>query len=278
MKIGPLLLPYTALLLLLVATISFALARYFDRRNERKIEASITRMFMVAVVVARLAFILRYHALYLDRPLTMLDIRDGGWDEQSGIIAAWVYALVLWQRGRTIRKAVVVTVGVASVLWLAGTVLMMANTSVQGAIPAGALRSLSGEQVALSDFHGKPTVINFWATWCPPCQKEMPAMAQVQAQRPDVNIVFVNQGESPQVIQQFLRAGRLALHNVLLDPTQATARGFSVMGYPTTLFFDASGKLVYQHMGPLSEAALLHRLEETRLPQAPTQAAGSLVK
>jgi hypothetical protein len=45
------------------------------------------------------------------------------------------------------------------------------------------------------------------------------------------------------------------------------------MGYPTTLFFDASGKLVYQHMGPLSEAALLHRLDETD-----TQGGGSLVK
>jgi thiol-disulfide isomerase/thioredoxin len=273
MKIGPLLLPYTALLLLIVVTISFAIARYFDRRNERKIETSITIMFIVAVLVARLAFVLRYQSLYLSHPLTILDIRDGGWDAQSGVIAAWVVALVIWQRDRTIRKAVAVTVGAASVLWLAGTVLLIASTSAQGSMPGNALRSLNGQQVALSDFHGKPTIINFWATWCPPCQKEMPAMAQVQAQRPDVNFVFINQGESPQVIQQFLAAGRLALNNVLLDPAQATARGFSVMGYPTTLFFDASGKLVYQHMGPLSEAALLHRLDETS-----TQGGGSLVK
>ena len=273
MKIGPLLLPYTALLLLIVATISFAIARYFDRRNERKIESSITIMFVVAIVVARVAFILRYQSLYLASPLTMLDIRDGGWDAQSGVIAAWIYALVLWQRERAVRKAVAVTAGAASVLWLAGTALLMVGTSTHGAIPANVLSNLNGQPVALADFHGKPTVVNFWATWCPPCRKEMPAMAQVQAQRPDVNFVFVNQGESPQVIQEFLQVGRLALHNVLLDPTQATARGFSVMGYPTTLFFDASGKLVYQHMGPLSEAALRHHLDETG-----TQADRSLVK
>ncbi|EEF22070.1 Thiol-disulfide oxidoreductase resA, putative [Ricinus communis] len=230
-------------------------------------------MFVVALVAARVVFILRYQSLYFASPLTMLDIRDGGWDAQAGVIAAWVYALVLWQRERAARKAVAVTVGTATMLWLAGTALLMANTGTHGAIPASVLSRLDGQPVALADFRGKPTVVNFWATWCPPCQKEMPAMAQVQRQRPDVNFVFVNQGESPQVIQGFLQAGRLALNNVLLDPAQATARGFSVMGYPTTLFFDATGKLVYQHMGPLSEAALLHHVDE-----AGTQAPRSLVK
>jgi thiol-disulfide isomerase/thioredoxin len=273
MKLGPLLLPYTALLLLIVAMVSFAVARYFDRRNERNIETSITIMFAVAIVVARVAFILRYQSLYLASPLTMLDIRDGGWDAQSGVIAAWVVALVICQRERAVRKAMAVTVAVASVLWLAGTVLVMSHTATQGGIPANVLSRLDGQPVALADFRGKATVVNFWATWCPPCQHEMPAMAQVQARRPDVNFVFVNQGESPQVIQEFLQVARLRLNNVLLDPAQATARGFSVMGYPTTLFFDASGKLVYQHMGPLSEAALLHHLDE-----AGTQAGGSLVK
>jgi thiol-disulfide isomerase/thioredoxin len=273
MKLGPLLLPYTALLLLIVTLASLALARYLDRRSERKIEPVIARMLLLGVLVARLFFVWRYRTVYLDHPLTILDIRDGGWDEQAGVIAAWIYALIQVQRLPGLRKALLTGVAAASLLWIAGSALLIANTTAHGAMPAQVLQNLQGKPVALADFHGKPTVVNFWATWCPPCQREMPAMAQVQARRPDVNFVFVNQGEPVQTVTQFLAAGRLGLSNVLLDPSQALARGFAVMGYPTTLFFDASGKLVYQHMGPLSEASLTHRLEEIG-----TQPGGILVK
>ncbi|TFW17172.1 TlpA family protein disulfide reductase [Duganella callida] len=273
MKLGPLLVPYTALLVLLTALVCLAMARYFDRRSERKIEATITWMLLIALAAARLFFVWRYRSLYLSSPLTILDIRDGGWDAEAGVIAAWVYALAQIHRTRAIRKAMLWTVGAASVVWIAGSLALFARTATQGSMPSQVLQDLQGRPVTIGDFRGKPTVINFWATWCPPCQKEMPAMAAVQAQRPDVNFVFVNQAEPLDTVVEFLTIARLSLKNVLLDPQQAVARDFQVMGYPTTLMFDASGKLVYQHMGALSEAALTQHLGEVA-----TQPPGSLVK
>ena len=262
MQLGHLVLPYTVLLLMVTVLLSFALAGYVDRRSAQKIEPSITRMFMVAVLAARVFFVMRFWSLYLHSPLTILDIRDGGWDAQAGIVGAWVYALVAGRRLSVARKPFAWTVGLASVVWLAGTLAIEINTGLKGALPALALQDLDGKQVVLADFKGRPTVVNIWATWCPPCQKEMPAMALVQAQRPDVNFVFVDQGESQEAVRDYLSTRRMQLKNVLLDQSQAVARDFSVIGTPTTLFFDASGKLAYQHVGPLSEAALSRRLDE----------------
>jgi thiol-disulfide isomerase/thioredoxin len=266
MKLGPVLLPYAALVLFVVIFLSFAIARYFDRRSEMKIEPRVTQILLVAIVAARLFFVWRYRAVYLSSPISILDIRDGGWDAQAGAIAAWIYTFILTQRIPRLRKPLVLTVGAASLVWLAGSLIGFLNAPVRGTMPASVLQGLNGQEVSLTGFRGKPTVVNFWATWCPPCRREMPAMAKVQANRPGVNFVFVNQGESKETVDQFLSAGRLDLKNVLLDRSQAVARGFSVMGYPTTLFFDASGKLIYQHMGPLSEASLIHYLEESSEP------------
>lgn len=263
MKLGPLTLPSSAVVLFAVIFLSFAIARYFDRRHEKmKIESQITYILFVGIVAARLFFVWRYRTVYLENPINIIDIRDGGWDAQAGVIAAWLYTFVLTQRIPAIKKPLVITVAIASVAWLAGSLIGLLQAPVQGTMPSNVLQDLHGQEVAMTGYRGKPTVVNFWATWCPPCQREMPAMQKVQDSRPDVNFVFVNQGESKQVVEQFLAAGRLNLKNVLLDKPGAVARSFSVVGYPTTLFFDASGKLVYQHMGPLSEATLLHHLDE----------------
>ena len=275
MQLGHFAIPYTVLLLFVTTSLSFALASYFDRRGAQKIEPSIVRMFMVAVVAARLFFVWRYWSLYLQSPWTILDIRDGGWDAQAGIIGAWVYALTAGRQLLAARKPFAWTVGVASVVWLAGSLAIYMNTELKGSMPALALQDLNGGQVSLADFKGRPTVVNIWATWCPPCQKEMPAMALVQARRPDVNFVFVDQGESKEEVNDYLAAGRLQLKNVLLDHARVVARDFSVIGTPTTLFFDASGKLAYQHVGALSEAALTRRLEEISGPARERAAARS---
>jgi thiol-disulfide isomerase/thioredoxin len=262
MKIGPFVLPYTALLFAIVTILGLSIARYLDRRRPQQVEQAVTRIFIVAVLAARLVFILRYRTAYLDHPLSMLDIRDGGWDAQAGVIAAWGYAWWRMHRDRAMRRPLLLSIGGASAAWIIGSVALLAATSMQGSLPVRTLQDIGGRQVAFASFNGKPTVVNFWATWCPPCRKEMPAMALVQQARPDVNLVFVNQGESIGEVRQFLAAGKLDLKNVLLDPSHALARDYAVDGYPTSLFFDASGKLVSQHTGSLSAASLTHQLEQ----------------
>jgi thiol-disulfide isomerase/thioredoxin len=128
-------------------------------------------------------------------------------------------------------------------------------------LAALAVQHIDGAPAALSAFHGKPTVINLWASWCPPCRREMPAFAKAQASNPDVNFVFLNQGEAPPDVAQFLAQHAPTLRNVLLDPAGEASRKLSNRGLPATLFLDAQGRLVDLRVGELSTASLAQRLE-----------------
>ncbi|NLC01196.1 MAG: TlpA family protein disulfide reductase, partial [Pseudomonas formosensis] len=111
------------------------------------------------------------------------------------------------------------------------------------------------EPVSLLSYQGRPTVVNLWATWCPPCRREMPVFEQAQSEFPDVNIVMVNQGESAEQAQAFLTGQGLTLSNVLLDPFSRAMNATGARALPTTLFFDAEGELVNSHMGELTMAS-----------------------
>lgn len=99
-------------------------------------------------------------------------------------------------------------------------------------------------------------VINLWATWCPPCRREMPVLAQAQSVFPDVVFVMVNQGESAPAIHAFLEREGLQFAHVLRDPTSLTMHAVGSRGLPTTLFFDEQGRLTDSHVGELTMARL----------------------
>src|SRR5690606_2084310 len=90
----------------------------------------------------------------------------------------------------------------------------------------------------LDQYKGKVTVVNLWASWCPPCRREMPAFQQVQASRSDVNIVFANQGEELTAIQHYLNEENLELGNMWRDPHMQLGQAVRSRGLPTTFFLD----------------------------------------
>jgi thiol-disulfide isomerase/thioredoxin len=116
--------------------------------------------------------------------------------------------------------------------------------------------------------HGKPLVVNLWATWCPPCRSEMPLLEAAQVQVSGVNFVFANQGEYAPTVQKYLAASQLGLANVLLDPGKKLGQHLGSMALPTTLFFDASGQLVDTHIGALSSASLASKLNKLQAPSS----------
>jgi len=109
-----------------------------------------------------------------------------------------------------------------------------------------------GVPVYLSDFRGKLVLVNYWASWCPPCWAEM---AQLEAIYSDfrhrgVSIVAVNQGESEQAIENFLR-GQLRPISFLIatDPNSTLSHEQDVRAVPTTLLFDTDGKQIKRYTG-----------------------------
>lgn len=130
---------------------------------------------------------------------------------------------------------------------------------------------LDGGKGSLAAYRGKVVLVNLWATWCPPCQREMPVMQQAQASNPDVNIVFVNQGEESRTIAAFLDRHSLVLRHVLVDPQHQTGAALGHRALPTTLFFDAEGRLADTRIGELSQATLTQRLTRLRAASPPKQ-------
>lgn len=259
-QLGPLVLS----LPLLLAAAAFLLASFAGRRLGKDRGAEVERhlmwMLLLGLLAARLAFVVQFRDAYLKSPLGILDIRDGGWHVAVGLGVAFAYVGVVLARRAALRKPLAAALGVGAGLWLAGALVLSANAPGDVRMPKLALPSMDGTTVALSTYEGRPTVVNLWATWCPPCQREMPVLHAAQLARPDVHFVFLNQGESPQKVAAYLRKSGLALRNVLLDGRSEVGAALGHRALPTTLFFDARGRLVDTRVGELSEASLAERL------------------
>jgi thiol-disulfide isomerase/thioredoxin len=128
-------------------------------------------------------------------------------------------------------------------------------------VPALEVRRLDNTTFPLSAFVGRPLVINLWATWCPPCRREMPVLQAAQRTHPAINFVFVNQGESEATVQSYLDTNGLQMSNIVLDPAKQVSARTGSSGYPTTLFYDAKGRLYKRHMGELSQATLTEMID-----------------
>ncbi len=121
--------------------------------------------------------------------------------------------------------------------------------------PDLSLETLEGETIALSDLRGQVVIINFWATWCPPCRAEMPALQKVYEQYRDqgLTILAVNQQESNQRVADF--TGQFGLtFPILMDRDGRVFARYRVTALPTTFFVDREGIIREVTIGgPMSE-------------------------
>ncbi len=258
--LGPLALPYALLLLYAVVAASMFVGARGGRKTGVAVEPVLWKTLLFGLVVARLAFIWEFRSAYMVSPLSMIDIRDGGWNATAGFIAAWLFALSLYGRRPALRKPMQAALLTGSIVWLVGSIGLSLRPDTGQEMPALGFSSIAGQSVQLADFKGQPTVVNLWATWCPPCVREMPVMQKAQIDQPSVNFVFLNQGESVDRVGPWLQARNLNLRNVLLDPTRTAGATFKQSALPMTLFYDAKGRLVSTRIGELSAATLAERL------------------
>jgi len=265
-RLGPLVLPTELALLIAAGVVGLLAAKLLNRDRDRAalLSTVLWRALIIGLLVARLSFVWRYRDHYLPDPIKMLDLRDGGWIGLAGLAAAWAYAAIAVLRRQAPRVALLGALALASAAWLGGGRWLMPTPQAQPELAALAVHGMDGAPATMPAFHGKPTVINLWASWCPPCRREMPAFAAAQAANADVNFVFLNQAEAAQDVAQFLDKHAPALRNVLIDPAGEASRKFSNRGLPATLFLDAEGRLVDLRVGELSTASLAQRLESIR--------------
>ena len=112
------------------------------------------------------------------------------------------------------------------------------------------LMSDTGQPIQLKDFHGKFVILNFWATWCPPCVEEMPSLARFSEQFASRGVVVlgVSVDQDREVYQKFLeRAG--VKFATARDPERKVSRLYGTFKFPETYFIDRSGKVVQKVIG-----------------------------
>ena len=162
--------------------------------------------------------------------------------------AAAVAAVVLVLGGLFLQREVLAPEGGD-----AGAVLD-GGRPVEGELaPDFTLASPQGEPVSLSDFRGKTVVLNFWATWCPPCRAEMPELQHVWEERGegrDLIVLAVDVEEGAEAVAEFVENFGLTFP-VVIDADGSVADHYRLPGLPSTFFIDAQGVLRSQVLGPV---------------------------
>lgn len=263
MKLGPLVFSSRLVLLLAALVLVFVIASRLGRKHGVEVEKPLWIVLLAGLLAGRIPFVVSYREMYLGAPWSMLDIRDGGFNAATGIAGALIATFILSRYVRGLRKPLFVALLSGTLLWGAGNAVLL-SSQPETRLPAIALSGLDGRPLRIDQLAGKPVVLNLWATWCPPCRREMPVLQQAQQANPDFLFVFANQGESAEAVRSYMAGEKLKLENVLLDPKGELARATGTVGMPTTLFFDRHGKLAATRVGEVSAATLTERMKGLR--------------
>lgn len=131
------------------------------------------------------------------------------------------------------------------------------------AAPNFSLTDLEGHSMSLDQWHGHPILINFWATWCGPCEIEMPAIQEAYEEHQDEGLVVlaIAVEEETDQVEQFFQERQLTFQPLLDDGT--ATRAYRVFGLPTSYFIATDGTIAASHMGMLSASQIEKYLSDT---------------
>ncbi len=144
-----------------------------------------------------------------------------------------------------------------------GQVSVSGDVALGGPAPDIAMTDFGGERFELSDYEGKPLVVNFWASWCPNCVAEMPDFEKVhRATRGEIEFLGINQSDATEPARDLAHETGVT-YRLAEDPQGEIFQAFNAGGMPTTVFIDASGNVVDVVTGQLSRETLIEYIERS---------------
>ncbi|MCY0914396.1 TlpA disulfide reductase family protein [Massilia antarctica] len=266
-SLGPFSFQSAHLLLLISLLIACGLGNWVGRRQKVRTGKVLLDMLLVGLAAGRIVFVATWFAQYRAAPLSIIDIRDGGFTPWAVMLAGLAYGGWRMLHNPRLRNPLAAGMLAGALAWFTSGAPLLLKLSERKSLPVMALLTPTGTPVTLAALaRGRPVVVNLWASWCPPCRAEMPLLAAAQQRERNVVFVFVNQGEDAHTVRAYVNASAPTLDNVVLDTSSGMGREVGSSALPTTLFFDASGKLADSHLGALSAASLESKLARLRKP------------
>ncbi|HKU68544.1 MAG TPA: TlpA disulfide reductase family protein [Candidatus Baltobacteraceae bacterium] len=138
-------------------------------------------------------------------------------------------------------------------MW-AAVALAAAIARVNQPAPLFLLDTLDGKTLSHADLAGRTTYINVFATWCPPCQSEIPRLVEAARRHPDVRFVFVDEQESPSAVKRFVR--RFGIHGVVAIDQGQFAATYGALPIPESILIDKRGVVRMIYRGPIPQPLL----------------------
>jgi len=238
---------------------------------------------IAGLITARAAYAALYWTAFSPAPWTVLYFWQPGYLPVAGLAGGTLIVLYrLWKQSPAVRLAGLrvvstgVAVGATILAIILGTMNLAADARVLkagDAVPDFRLVNLDGKPVSYADLKGKGVVLNFWATWCPPCRREMPLLESAWRKYGSDNVVIVgiDVGESLGDVRRFIDAQGFSYpiwvepddaEEVEAENTNEMLGWFGSAGLPTTVFIRPDGTIDEVYIGEVNRALLLERIPE----------------
>jgi thiol-disulfide isomerase/thioredoxin len=174
------------------------------------------------------------------------------------------------RRGEFASKALLVLTAVFGLAGLVYLGVMEAQRSKLmpdgAATPSFQMERYGGGKLALSDLRGKVVMLDFWATWCPPCQEELPSLVKLAKEYEGKGLVFVaasrdDDDVKEEVVDQFVKRSLPDLGPYVVYASDDMARAYQIEALPTLYFLDRDGKVTDAVRGLMPEESIRRRIE-----------------
>ncbi len=260
-SIGPLVMAADRFAAILGIGAFLLVASVLAERREPRLGSWAMLAVVTGVAAARMGHVIEHAGSFAMEPLRAFAFWQGGFSFTWSVpVLAMVSLLRL--RDTSARAWAVAPLAAGLLVWSTTLHLAEATAAPPRPLPALILPQMAGAPIDLGSTGGRPRMLNLWATWCPPCRREMPLLQEVARTTPGVDFLFVNQGEDRARIAAYLAQAGLNLPHVVLDSTSAVSRHFASRGLPATFFFDADGRMRHLHVGEVSREFLAGYLHD----------------
>lgn len=241
-----------------IGLMAFIVSAELIARRDPGLKRWASHVLFIVLLGARAGYVLENFDVFRSELLTVLYFWQGGFSPLWGLVAAGLYTV--FTGSRSSRALGVAAIGL--VAWGGAAMVTTAGQPRNTVLPTLTLETLRNEPTPLTAHADAPLVLNLWATWCPPCRRELPMLVDMAATHEDSSFVFAHQGGEAAGVEAFLKQHGLLDDAMLLDSTGELGRLLEAVALPTTFFFRADGTLAYRHAGEISRAEVARRIQE----------------